>query len=110
MTARVQQPGAIQGRHVLVLLLGFFAVVASANAVMIYGALSTFGGLDTPDAYRKGLAYNQRIDAAAAQAQLGWQESLELNGTPSRLALTLDRKSTRLNSSHIQKSRMPSSA
>ena len=31
---------------------------------MIYKALSTFGGLDTPDAYRKGLAYNQRIAEA----------------------------------------------
>ena len=33
-----------------------------------------------------------------------------LNYVPNELARNLDRKSTRLNSSHIQKSRMPSSA
>ena len=45
-------------------------------------------------------------DAKARQAWLG---SL-IAGTQRELPLDTDRKSTRLNSSHIQKSRMPSSA
>ena len=37
-------------------------------------------------------------------------ESLDLHSRGGRLSADIDRKSTRLNSSHIQKSRMPSSA
>jgi nitrogen fixation protein FixH len=66
----------LKGRHVLLTLIGFFAVVFAVNGLMIYKAESTFGGLDTDDAYRKGLAYNERVAAAEAQAKLGWRDSL----------------------------------
>ena len=66
----------LRGAHVLVVFLGFFATIFLVNGVMIYEALSTFGGLETADAYRKGLAYNARIAEDAAQAQRGWRDSL----------------------------------
>ena len=63
----------------------------------------------------------QRLEAllgplADTEAQLStWRADSEVSrlnaaGTPAPLSPSLDRKSTRLNSSHIQKSRMPSSA
>jgi nitrogen fixation protein FixH len=64
------------GRHVLLTFIGFFAIVFIVNGVMVYQALSTFGGLDTDDAYRKGLAYNQRIAEGVAQEQRGWRDTL----------------------------------
>lgn len=66
----------LRGGHVLLVFIGFFVTVFLVNGVMIYEALSTFGGLETPDAYRKGLAYNERIAKGAAQAQRGWHDSL----------------------------------
>ena len=50
-----------------------------------------------------------KLDLAAIESDLQYQTA---NGTATsaRAAATSDRKSTRLNSSHIQKSRMPSSA
>lgn len=71
-----RRAGSLNGRHVLLAFIGFFLIVFAVNGVMIYKAESTFGGLDTDDAYRKGLAYNDRIAAAAAQAALGWRDSL----------------------------------
>jgi nitrogen fixation protein FixH len=62
--------------HVLLTFVGFFVTVFAVNGVMIYEAVSTFGGLETPDAYRKGLAYNQRIAQGAAQEQRGWRDKL----------------------------------
>ena len=47
---------------------------------------------------------NERI------AQLGEQISKDYEGKEVKLICILDRKSTRLNSSHYQQSRMPSSA
>ncbi len=56
--------------------LGFFVLVFLVNGVLIYEAVSTFGGLETPDAYRKGLAYNERIAKGAAQDERGWRDTL----------------------------------
>jgi nitrogen fixation protein FixH len=66
----------LRGAHVLVVFLGFFATIFLVNGVLIYEALSSFGGLETADAYRKGLAYTARIAEDAAQAQRGWRDSL----------------------------------
>lgn len=79
----------ITGRHVLVSIVGFFLTIAAVDAVMIYQAVSTFGGLETPDAYRKGLAYNQRIAEGAAQEQLGWRESVSFDRATGSLVVDI---------------------
>ena len=66
----------LRGAQVLLIFIGFFMTVFLVNGVMIYKAHSTFGGLETPDAYGKGLAYNERIAKGAAQEQRGWHGSL----------------------------------
>ncbi len=79
----------LNGRHVLLSLIGFFGIVFAVNGVMIYKAESTFGGLDTDDAYRKGLAYNERVAAAEAQAKLGWRNKLDYLPERRRIRVSL---------------------
>ena len=79
----------LKGRHVLLALIGFFTIVFAANGVMIYLAVSTFGGLDTADAYRKGLAYNERVAAAESQAKLGWRDEIAYLPEARRLRVAL---------------------
>jgi nitrogen fixation protein FixH len=79
----------LTGRHVLLAFLGFFAVVFVADGIMIYKAVSTFGGLETADAYRRGLAYNDRIAAAAEQTQRGWHDRLDYVVQSKRLRVTV---------------------
>lgn len=67
------------GRTALFLILGFFGIVFAANGVFVYLATSSWNGLYTNDAYRKGLDYNQTIERAAAQQALGWQTSVSLD-------------------------------
>jgi nitrogen fixation protein FixH len=62
----------LTGYHVLAAFVGFFLIVFAMNGVMVYQAVTTFGGLETTDAYRKGLAYNERIAEADMQTRLGW--------------------------------------
>jgi nitrogen fixation protein FixH len=50
----------------------FFVVVGSVDAVMVTMAVRTNTGIVTEKAYEKGLAYNDNISAAAAQAAWGW--------------------------------------
>lgn len=86
---RADDGHTINGRHVLFGLIAFFAIVFIADAYLIYKAVSTFGGLETDDAYRKGLAYNDRIAAADTQAKAGWRDQLEYLAQTKRLRIAL---------------------
>ncbi len=58
-------------------LVGIFVVFLIADSVMVYLASRTWTGLETQNAYEKGLAYNETIAAAEAQAALGWRVDIE---------------------------------
>lgn len=55
------------------IFIGGMTVVVVVNIVLAVAAVRTFPGLETNDAYRKGLAYNDVLAAARAQAARGWQ-------------------------------------
>lgn len=62
----------LTGRKVLVWALAFFGVVIAVNAVMAALAVTTFGGLETKNAYQAGLAFKNEIAAARAQETRHW--------------------------------------
>lgn len=74
--------GILTGRKFLLYLGAFFFVVIGANIIMSYYALSTFDGVETQNAYRKGRAYNDVLAAAKAQEERGWTLDLSHNVTP----------------------------
>jgi len=93
-TLRSPTPGrTLSGRHVLLTFLAFFATVFAVDGFMIYQAVSTFGGIETPDAYRKGVAYNQTIARGAEQSLEGWQDEVEVLQAPQRLRVRLQDRS-----------------
>jgi len=49
-----------------------FVLVLLVNLTMAYFAVSTFSGLSTENAYEKGLAYNQALESARKQEEMGW--------------------------------------
>ncbi len=71
----------LTGLKVLVWLVGFFGIVASANGLMIHYAVSTFRGLEEKNAYTAGLAYNRQIAAEKAQDARGWTVDFTLRRT-----------------------------
>ena len=56
---------AVTGRKALWVLLGFFGVILAVNATFVYLAVSSFSGLETDNAYVKGLNYNTTLSRAA---------------------------------------------
>ncbi len=77
------------GRHMLIALLTFFGIVIAANVVMINIALSTHTGVVANEPYRKGLKYNERIEAAERQDALGWSDDIRLEDGGGRLVVVL---------------------
>jgi nitrogen fixation protein FixH len=76
-------PRELTGRAVLLCFIGFFAVVAAVNAIMIRAAVTTFAGTETASAYKAGLAYKQEEAAASAQDALSWVVDGRIVRTPS---------------------------
>jgi len=62
----------LTGKHVLIMLSIFFGIVFFASGMLVYQANNSWTGLETKDAYRKGLKYNQQLSKIQAQNKLGW--------------------------------------
>jgi nitrogen fixation protein FixH len=76
-TARRHQ--GLQGRHVAGIFFAFFATIFLMNGAMIYSAISTYSGIVSNEPYRKGLHYNDRINADERQARLGWTDTVAVS-------------------------------
>lgn len=57
-------------------------LVVAVNGIMATLAVRTFPGLQTEDAYNKGLRYNDTIAAGREQARRGWQMKAEITPLP----------------------------
>lgn len=63
----------ITGRHFLFGIIAFFALIFVANGILLYFALTSWSGLEVESSYEAGRSFNKEVDAARAQAALGWQ-------------------------------------
>lgn len=88
---RPRQPFALSGRMVLAGMIGFFAVVAGVNAVMMTVAIRTMPGAEVKSAYETSQRFNGEIARMQAQDARGWQVSAEVvrTGADAALALSL---------------------
>ncbi|MEX0694782.1 MAG: FixH family protein [Rhodospirillales bacterium] len=81
----------ITGRMVLIGFIAFFGVIAAVNGLFMYFALSTWPGLTTDDAYKKGIDYNRTLNEAARQKAVGWQSGIVIDAI-GKLTVTLTDK------------------
>jgi nitrogen fixation protein FixH len=81
----------VTGTTVLACFVGFFGIIATVNAIMMYAAITTFAGTETASSYKASLAYKAEEAAASAQTKLNWQVEGRIVRTPSGEAvLTVD--------------------
>ncbi len=67
----------LTGRHVLIIFLGFFALVIGVNVLMATLAIRTFSGVEEDSAYTKGLAYNAKLAERDQMARYGYEVTLD---------------------------------
>ena len=91
----MKQACQVTGRTVLLCLVGFFGVVALANAIMIRAAISTFGGVETASSYQAGLAFTQNAAAARALDELHWQVRADVHPTAEQVTIEIDARDAR---------------
>jgi nitrogen fixation protein FixH len=70
----------LTGRHVLMMLIGFFGIIIAASIVFTTLAVTSFRGEDVEKSYRQGIDYNQTLEKRAAQAAMGWSAAVNVIG------------------------------
>ncbi len=61
------------GRHMAVIMVGFFGVVVGVNFFMAHLASSTFTGVVVENGYVASQHFNGWLDEAKAEEKLGWR-------------------------------------
>jgi nitrogen fixation protein FixH len=79
----------LSGKHIILILLGFFGIVAAVNSYFIYMAISTGPGEERGASYEAGLRYNATLAEERTQAALRWHhQSQVLEGSRLRIQIT----------------------
>jgi nitrogen fixation protein FixH len=95
----------LKGWHALAMFVGFFGIVAAANAVMLTAALRTMPGLDARNGYDPSQRYNAEIRTAQEQAERGWRAEAQLSLSEGAAVLVVklsDREGLPLSGLHAQ--------
>lgn len=78
----------LTGKHVLISVVLFFAVLILVNGTFIFAAVGSFRGEDVKQSYRQGLEYNSVLDDRRAQAALGWTAIVDIEDNESDVSAT----------------------
>ncbi|TIV56739.1 MAG: cytochrome oxidase, partial [Mesorhizobium sp.] len=76
MSAEMPKPREFTGKHMLVSILAFFAVVIGVNVTMATLALKSWTGLVVENTYVASQQFNEEAKKGRAQAALGWTGTL----------------------------------
>jgi nitrogen fixation protein FixH len=79
------------GRHMLAIMLAFFAVVIGVNVTMAVFAGASWTGFVVRNSYVASQEFNGKVAAARTQQALGWKAELAIRGGLATLRL-VDRK------------------
>jgi nitrogen fixation protein FixH len=87
MSTRHDEPAEFTGRHMLILVLSFFAVIIAVNVTMAMYARSSWTGLVVENSYVASQHFNRQAALGRAQAALGWTGRLTVENGRVRYAL-----------------------
>ncbi len=78
----------LTGRHVLMMLVGFFGVILVANIFLVYYSQKSWTGLLPGNGYEASIKYNAEAKKARALLAKGWRARLDVTRT-NHLAISL---------------------
>jgi nitrogen fixation protein FixH len=78
MSTDTQKPREFTGRHMLIVIVSFFAVVIGVNVTMATLAGKSWTGLVVENTYVASQQFNEEARKGRAQAALGWTGKLTI--------------------------------
>jgi len=83
-----QHPKEFTGRHMLVIMLCFFATIITVNLALAIAASTSWTGFVVKNSYVASQQFNERVAESRAQAALGWTSRVELQNGEVRYRLS----------------------
>ena len=80
MTQATAVSGRFTGKHMALVMVGFFGVVVGVNVLLASFAVSTFSGVVVENSYVASQGFNRLLGAAKADQALGWTLKLARGG------------------------------
>jgi nitrogen fixation protein FixH len=71
------EPRPFSGRKFFAILVSAFVIVAAANGLMVWYALTSWTGLVSDSAYQEGLGFDRVLAESRAEAALGWRATIK---------------------------------
>lgn len=87
MSANGRRTGEFTGRHMFLVMAGFFAVIIAVNVGMATMARTSWTGLVVANTYVASQQFNGKAEIGRAQAALGWTGVLSISGGETRYLL-----------------------
>jgi len=87
MSTGTQKPREFTGRHMLIVIVSFFAVVIGVNVTMATLARKSWTGLVVENTYVASQQFNEEARKGRAQAALGWTGKLTVDAGEVRYSL-----------------------
>ncbi|MEN0088127.1 MAG: FixH family protein, partial [Pseudomonadota bacterium] len=81
------RPAEFTGWHMLAIVCLFFGTIITVNLTLAFNAATTWTGLMVANTYVESQNFNDRLDAAEAQSELGWTATL--SASPAGLTVQL---------------------
>ncbi|PBB14144.1 cytochrome oxidase [Mesorhizobium loti] len=88
MSTNTQKTREFTGRHMLLIILGFFGVVIAVNLTMATLASKSWTGLVVENTYVASQQFNKKAEEGRAQAALGWTGNLTIARSEVRYSLS----------------------
>ncbi len=82
------RPAEFTGRHMLAIIVAFFAVVIGVNLTMAYFASHSWSGLIVHNTYVASQHFDEDVEATKALHERGWVSDLDVGG--GNVVYTLD--------------------
>ena len=76
MTRPVTAPKPFTGKHMALVMVGFFGIVIAVNVLLADLAVSTFSGVVVENSYVASQGFNRLLGEAKADQALGWKLDL----------------------------------
>jgi len=65
------------GKHMLIIILSFFAIIIGVNSFMAFSAVRSWTGLVVKNTYVASQEYNKKLATTKAQHDRGWTSSID---------------------------------
>ena len=77
MEKTASRKGEFTGRHMLLIVSAFFAVIITVNVIMATVAIGSWTGLVVKNSYVASQEYNEKLAVAHARDALGWKGGMD---------------------------------